>query len=79
MNDIASRVTTLIQHELGIAPERVGPRTRLHELGDSLDWLSLVGAVETEFGVEISEAQEQALQTVEDLIRFLQEPAAAQA
>ncbi len=77
VNDIALRLNTLIEREFALAPGRLTPRSRLHELGDSLGWLSLLGAVEDEFGIEIGAAQEQALDTVADLLRLLEPQAPA--
>lgn len=77
MNDLATRVHRLVQTELGVAPERLAPHSRLAELGDSLDWLSLLGAVEAEFGIAISDEQERSLATVADLVVLLQQTALA--
>ena len=78
MNHLAARVHALIRNELGTAPERLVPEARLAELGDSLDWLSLLAAVEAEFDIEIGEAQERGLVTVADLVRLLEaQPALA--
>ena len=73
MNDLTRRVHTLIQAELGTPAERIAPHTRIAELGDSLDWLGLLSAVEAEFGIELDETQESRLVTVADLVRLLEE------
>lgn len=77
MNDLALRLTTLIEREFALEPGQLTLRSRLHEFGDSLDWFSLIGAVEDEFGLEIGPADEQALDTVADLLRLLEAHQAA--
>jgi acyl carrier protein len=71
MSDIETRLTALIHHEFGLAPGRLTPRSPLHEFGDSLDWFSLLGAIEAEFGIEIDDTQERTLVTVADLLRLV--------
>lgn len=75
--DIALRLTTLIEREFAIPPGQLTPRSRLHEFGDSLDWFSLIGAVEDEFGLAIGAADERAIETVADLLRLLEAHEAA--
>lgn len=77
MNDLTLRLTTLIEREFALAPGELTLRSRLHEFGDSLDWFSLIGAVEDEFGLEIGPADEQGLDTVADLLRLLEANQAA--
>lgn len=72
VNDLPLRLTTLIEREFGLAAGQLTPRSRLHDFGDSLDWFSLLGAVEDEFGIEIPAAQESTLDTVGDLLRLLE-------
>ena len=72
MNDLGTRLTTLIEREFALPPGQLTPRSRLHELGDSLDWFSLIGAVEDEFGIPIDAAQERDIVTVADLLRLLE-------
>lgn len=72
MNDLSLRLTTLIEREFDLPPGQLTPRSRLHEFGDSLDWFSLIGAVEDEFGLEIAAADERAIDTVGDLLRLLE-------
>ena len=76
MADIEHRVLDIIRKEMGVAPERILPESRLDGLGDSLDWLSLLCAVEAEFDIEITSEQSESLDTVGDLIRFVQPHAA---
>jgi acyl carrier protein len=77
MHDLESRLFTLVQQELGLPPGDLSRSTCLAALGDSLDWVHLMSAVEDSFAVRITPAQSLALVTVGDLVRLLQEPALA--
>jgi acyl carrier protein len=73
-----ARLLELVHAELGLAPDRLSTATPLAELGDSLDWVHLLDAVEEAFGVRISDPQSQRLKTLGDLLALLApEPAHA--
>lgn len=68
---IQSRLHRLVVAELGIAPERVLPSLRLAELGDSLDWVNLLDAVEVEFSLSIGDDDVARLRTLHDLAAWI--------
>jgi acyl carrier protein len=57
-----------------IEPERIHLGTSLpKDLGlDSLDVVELVMALEEEYGIEITDEEAEKIQTVEDVVRFLE-------
>lgn len=68
------RVKEIIAEQLGISEEEVQPHyTFSEDLGaDSLDLLELILAVEEEFEIDIADDEAEKLNTVNDLVRFLQ-------
>jgi acyl carrier protein len=70
---IETRFAQVARVELGPAADHIGPATRLDELGDSLDLVGLLSAVEDAFGVRITDAQSQRLRNVGDLLTLLAE------
>jgi acyl carrier protein len=74
---IEAKLFALVLEEFCLAPGSLTGKTRLPDLGDSLDWLSLMSAIEDAFGVEISHEQALELATIEDVLHFLEEPALA--
>lgn len=70
---IETRFAQVARVELGPAAERIGPATPLDDLGDSLDLVGLLSAVEDAFGVRITDAQSQRLRSVGDLLTLLAE------
>lgn len=72
---IAERVKEIIVEQLGVNPEKVTPEAKiLDDLGaDSLDTVELVMAFEDEFGAEIPDEEAEKLQTVGDVIKYIEE------
>ncbi|MCS7048978.1 MAG: acyl carrier protein [Verrucomicrobiae bacterium] len=72
---IAERVKEIIVEQLGVNPEKVTPEAKiLDDLGaDSLDTVELVMAFEEEFGAEIPDEDAEKLQTVGDVIKYIEE------
>jgi len=64
------RLFALIESELALPPRSVSPDTPIASLGDSLDWLELLMAVEDLFGLSIEPAQTRAMRSVGDLLRL---------
>jgi len=60
---------------LGVKPEQVTPEAKfIEDLGaDSLDTVELVMALEEEFGNEIPDEQAEKLQSVGDVIKYIEE------
>jgi acyl carrier protein len=72
---IEERVKNIIVEQLGVNPEQVTPKARfIEDLGaDSLDTVELVMAFEEEFNVEVPDEEAEKLQTVGDVIRYIEE------
>ena len=72
---IEQRVKDIIVEQLGVKPEQVVPAAKfIEDLGaDSLDTVELVMALEEEFGNEIPDAEAEKLQSVGDIIKYVEE------
>jgi acyl carrier protein len=72
---IEQRVKDIIVEQLGVKPEQVTPEAKfIEDLGaDSLDTVELVMALEEEFGNEIPDEQAEKLQSVGDVIKFVED------
>jgi len=69
------RVKNIIVEQLGVKAEQVTPEAKfIEDLGaDSLDTVELVMALEEEFGNEIPDEQAEKLQSVGDVIKYVEE------
>jgi acyl carrier protein len=69
------RVKEIIVEQLGVNPDQVTPEAKfIEDLGaDSLDTVELVMAFEEEFGAEIPDEDAEKLQTVGDVIKYIEE------
>ena len=74
---IEQRVKDIIVEQLGVKPEQVTPEAKfIEDLGaDSLDTVELVMALEEEFGNEIPDEQAEKLQSVSDVIKYVEDSA----
>ena len=72
---IEQRVKAIITEQLGVNPDQVTPDAKfIEDLGaDSLDTVELVMALEEEFGHEIPDEQAEKLQSVGDVIKYIEE------
>ena len=72
---IEEKVKDIIVEQLGVNPEQVTPTASIIEdLGaDSLDTVELVMAFEEEFGVEVPDEDAEKLQSVGDVIKYIEE------
>jgi len=72
---IEQRVKDIIVEQLGVNPDQVTPEAKfIEDLGaDSLDTVELVMALEEEFGNEIPDEQAEKLQTVGDVIKYIED------
>ena len=72
---IDQRVKDIIVEQLGVKPEQVTPEAKfIEDLGaDSLDTVELVMALEEEFGIEVPDEQAEKLQTVGDVIKYIED------
>ncbi len=74
---LQEKVKEIIVEQLGVNPDQVTPEASfLEDLGaDSLDTVELVMSFEEEFGAEIPDEDAEKLQTVGDVIRYIEERA----
>jgi len=71
------RVKDIIVEQLGVKADQVVPTAKfIEDLGaDSLDTVELVMALEEEFGIEVPDEQAEKLQSVGDVIKYVEENA----
>ena len=76
---IDQRVKEIIVEQLGVKADQVTPEAKfIEDLGaDSLDTVELVMALEEEFGIEVPDEQAEKLQTVGDVIKYVEESQSA--
>jgi acyl carrier protein len=72
---IEQRVKEIIVEQLGVNLDQVTPEAKfIEDLGaDSLDTVELVMALEEEFGSEIPDEEAEKLQTVGDVVKYIEE------
>jgi acyl carrier protein len=69
-------VEEIIVEQLRVNPKQVTPNASFIKFGaDSLDTVALVMALDEEFSVEIPDEDAKKLQTVGDVIRYIEERA----
>ena len=75
MADLLEKVKGIIVEQLGVDESEVTPEAHfIDDLGaDSLDTVELVMALEEEFSVEISDEDAEKIQTVGDVIKYIEE------
>ena len=75
---IEEKVKDIIVEQLGVNPEQVTPNASfIEDLGaDSLDTVELVMAFEEEFSVEVPHEDAEKLQTVGDVVKYIEEKTA---
>lgn len=73
-NSIEEKVKDIIVEQLGVNPEQVTPEAKfIEDLGaDSLDTVELVMAFEEEFSIEVPDEEAEKLQSVGDVIRYVE-------
>jgi acyl carrier protein len=72
---IDQRVKEIVVEQLGVKADQVTPAAKfIEDLGaDSLDTVELVMALEEEFGIEVPDEQAEKLQSVGDVIKYVEE------
>src|SRR5256886_2066288 len=77
---IEEKVKDIIVEQLGVNPEQVTPTASfIEDLGaDSLDIVELVMAFEEEFSVEVPDEDAEKLQTVGDVIKYIEDKSSKQ-
>lgn len=76
-DNIQEKVKDIIVEQLGVNPEQVTPEAKfIEDLGaDSLDTVELVMAFEEEFGIDVPDEEAEKLQSVGDVVRYVEENA----
>ena len=79
-NPLADRIGKIIVEQLGVNEDQVKPEAKfIEDLGaDSLDTVELVMALEEEFGTEIPDEDAEKLQSVGDVIKFIEDTQSTQ-
>ena len=74
-NPPADRIKKIIVEQLGVNEDQVKPEAKfIEDLGaDSLDTVELVMALEEELGTEIPDEEAEKLQSVGDVIKFIED------
>ena len=77
MSSIEQQVKAIVAEQLGVKEEEVtNDASFVDDLGaDSLDTVELVMALEEEFGIEVPDEQAEKLQSVGDVIKYVEENA----
>jgi acyl carrier protein len=72
---VERRVIEIIVEQLGVGEDEVTPEASfIDDLGaDSLDLVELIMAMEEEFSLEISDEEAEKIQTVQDVINYINE------
>lgn len=72
---IESKVKSIIVEQLGVKEDQVVPEAKfIEDLGaDSLDTVELVMALEEEFGIEVPDEEAEKLQSVGDVIKYIED------
>ena len=72
---IEQRVKDIIVEQLGVKPDQVTPDAKfIEDLGaDSLDTVELVMALEEEFGIEVPDEQAEKLQSVGEVVKYIED------
>ena len=72
---VEQKVKDIIVEQLGVNPDQVTPDAKfIEDLGaHSLDTVELVMALEEEFGQEIPDEEAEKLQSVSDVIKYIED------
>jgi len=72
---LLEKITQIIVDQLGVNKTEVGPEAKfIDDLGaDSLDIVELLMAVEDQFAIEVPDEDAEGMQTVGDIIRYIEE------
>ena len=73
-NDTQNKVVDIIVEKIGIDKEIVKPAATFQDLGaDSLDVVEIIMKLEEQFGLEIKDEDAEKMQTVDDVVVYIQE------
>ena len=78
-DDVAGKIKQIIADQLQVSLEEITPEASfIEDLGaDSLDIVELVMALEEAYDIEISDEDAEKIQTVQDVISYIQETVTA--
>ena len=65
------RIKEIIAEQFGLDAESITEETAFKDLGDSMDLIELIMALEEEFDMEIEDEEAEKLKTVGDAIEYL--------
>ncbi|MBO6004003.1 MAG: acyl carrier protein [Verrucomicrobia bacterium] len=73
-DNIEEKVKKIIVEQLTVNPDQVTPEAKfMEDLGaDSLDNVELIMALEEEFGLEVPDEEAEKLQSVGDVIKYIE-------
>ena len=74
MDTVEEQLMAIVQREFGLDEHALTTASRLTDLGDSLDQVTLLSALEEAFDITIDSEQSSSLATVGDVLRLLKEP-----
>ena len=79
MNETAQKISAIIADKLHVDIATVNPQATLQDLGaDSLDMVDIIMKIEEEFSIEINDEDAEKLQTVGDVVKYIEEKASKQ-
>ncbi|MFG6464773.1 acyl carrier protein [Roseateles sp. DXS20W] len=70
--DVEQRLLRTAQRSLNLDTQALDAASPLSDLGDSLDFVDLIGDVEAEFGIDFSNEALGVMRTVGDLLRGIE-------
>ncbi|RKQ83622.1 acyl carrier protein [Brockia lithotrophica] len=73
-DELFEKIKGVIVERLNVEPDQVRPESRFREdlKADSLDLVELVMELEDAFGLEISDEDAEKIQTVQDVIEYIE-------
>ena len=73
--EVKERLKKIIAEQLGVEEDKIGPGAHFAKdlKADSLDLVELIMSIEEEFGIEISDAEAEKIETIDDALRYLDE------
>ncbi|MDD4089301.1 MAG: acyl carrier protein [Tissierellia bacterium] len=75
MNDVFERIKELVAEKVGVEPEDISMETSFTDdlEADSITLFELVMAIEDEFDIEVDDESIEKIETVGDIVRYLEE------
>lgn len=72
---VLDTIRDIIVEQLGVNPEDVNMETNIMKdlSADSLDAVEIIMAIEDEYGFEISDEDAESIQTVSDLVKYVED------